>query len=274
MSDDHDETRQFSPFDDETQPDGTRPDEVVTPQPAEPSKGPHRQPNRPDSTSVMPPVDDDWAASRGRPSWLGRAEVRAPQPGSTDYPEPEWTTAADRDSGDRWWLPIVVGVVALVLLAGLGYGFYLLVQNSNDDDKPGPATSPSVLPTQTVPTTGMTTETTPPSTEPTTTPPTTTPPTTSPSTTDPTTDEVTIPALKGLSLAEAQAALQRVGVGYRLLYRASDAQPGTVIDSDPAEGQEVPPDTTVTLVISAARTTTPTATLTTGPTDGNGGNND
>ena len=34
--------------------------------------------------------------------------------------------------------------------------------------------------------------------------------------------------------------------------------PGTVIDSDPPEGQEVPPDTTVTLIIAAAQPTTPT----------------
>jgi hypothetical protein len=161
----------------------------------------------------------------------------------------------------------VVGIVALVLLAGLGYGFYQLVHNS-DDDQPGTATTPSVAPTETVPTSVAPTASTAPSTA-----PTTTTPTPTPSTTEPTTDEVTIPALKGLSLAEAQAALQRVGVSYRLLYRVSDAQPGTVIDSDPAEGQEVPPDTTVTLVIAAAQTTAPT-TSTTGPANGTGADDD
>jgi beta-lactam-binding protein with PASTA domain len=40
---------------------------------------------------------------------------------------------------------------------------------------------------------------------------------------------------------------------------SDDANPGTVIDSDPEEGQEVPPDTTVTLIIAAPPTTAPTA---------------
>jgi len=43
-----------------------------------------------------------------------------------------------------------------------------------------------------------------------------------------------------------------------------------VIDSDPAEGQQVPADTVITLIVAAAPTTpaTPTQTpTTTGPTD-------
>jgi beta-lactam-binding protein with PASTA domain len=56
---------------------------------------------------------------------------------------------------------------------------------------------------------------------------------------------------------------------YKLIYRDNDAPPGTVIGSDPAEGQEVPPDTTVTLVVAKAATTRPTATATTnGPAAG------
>jgi beta-lactam-binding protein with PASTA domain len=79
---------------------------------------------------------------------------------------------------------------------------------------------------------------------------------------------VTVPALRGLALADAQAALSRTGLSYRLIYRTSDAPPDTVIDSDPAEGQEVPPDTAVTLVVARGATTpsTGTATTTAGPT--------
>jgi beta-lactam-binding protein with PASTA domain len=66
---------------------------------------------------------------------------------------------------------------------------------------------------------------------------------------------VPIPALIGLSSADARQALDRVGLAYRLIFRPSDSAPaGTVIDSDPPEGREVPPDTEVTLVIASTAT--------------------
>ena len=76
---------------------------------------------------------------------------------------------------------------------------------------------------------------------------------------------ITVPALRGLPLADARAALNRTGLHYRVLYLNSTAAPGTVIDSDPAEGQEVPPDTRVTIVVAqqgGATTTTGAATAT------------
>jgi beta-lactam-binding protein with PASTA domain len=72
-----------------------------------------------------------------------------------------------------------------------------------------------------------------------------------------------VPALKGLSSQEARKALDRKGLNYRLRYVPSDSPAGTVIDSDPAEGQQVPADTVITLII-AAETDTPTPTATTG----------
>lgn len=214
--------------------------------------------NRPGSTAIMPPVgDDDWAPSRANPAWSGRAEVRPPQPGR-GYPEVDWTASTPTGSRDRWWMPIVVGIIALILLGVLGWAIYLILQDSGDET-PVPATSSSAAPAETV-----TTETTSPSAT-----PTTTSPEPVESTTDPTTAEITIPALRGLALADAQEALRATGLNYRLIYRqAPDVPPGTVIDSDPVEGQEVPPDTTVTLVIAAQPTTGPTGT--TEPTDGTG----
>jgi hypothetical protein len=216
------------------------------------------------STAIMPPVgDDDWAPSRANPAWSGRAEVRAPQPGR-GYPEVDWAAAAPPPQRDRWWMPIIVGIVALVLLAVLGWAIYLLVNDSDDNQSPPPpaTSSAAVTPSETAPTT----ETSSPSPTLTTTAPTTSP---TPATTEPTSGEVAIPALRGLALSEAQAALRTTGLNYRLIYRqAPDVPPGTVIDSDPVEGQEVPPDTTVTLVISAEATNTPTTpTATTGNPD-------
>ncbi|MEU8816429.1 PASTA domain-containing protein [Actinoplanes sp. NPDC048796] len=215
-------------------------------------------------TAVMPV--DDWAPSRANPAWSGRAEVRAPQPGR-GYPEVDWAAAdAEPPGRDRWWMPIVVGVIALVLLGVLGWAIYLIVQDDDSDDTPTPAVtmSSAAAPTRTATTaTSATTETTAPSTAP---PTTTTAPT--PTTTDPTDTEVTVPALRGLALAAAESALNETGLNYRIKYRAVNAPAGTVVDSDPAEGQEVPPDTVVTLVVAADAATTVPTTATTGATPG------
>jgi PASTA domain len=253
-----DETRQFPPFDDEDDatriqggagrdhPDaGPRSGDETRRMPADDEATALRPPvRRPDATSIMPPVDEAGAAA-----WAGRAEVRPPQPGFD--PEPEWGPPAPPESRGRWWMPIVVGIVALILLALLGWGIWLIVQ-AQDRNTPAPApavTTPIAPPESTEPTTE------PPTEEPTTTPP----------TTEPTATEVTIPALRGLSRDQAQQALSRRGLSSRLRFRTSnDAPAGTVIDSDPEEGQEVPPDTVVTLVIAAEPTTEPT-TSTNGP---------
>lgn len=250
MSDERDETRQFSPFDDATQVGGPPAGDAaaadqtratpVTPRPAR---------SDPAATTALPPVDD-WAASRGNPAWAGRAEVRAPRPGGPEYADDDWPAGPIREPRDRWWMPIVIGIVTLVLLGALGWGIYLIVQNSGSDQAPAPAPASAAVPQPAV-----TTGTAAPTTEPTTTAPTTTTATT------PTTDStaaIKIPALKGRSLAEAQSALGSVGLSYRLIYRSvGDAAPDTVIDSDPLEGQEVPPDTRVTLVIAARPQSTP-----------------
>jgi beta-lactam-binding protein with PASTA domain len=73
---------------------------------------------------------------------------------------------------------------------------------------------------------------------------------------------VDVPALRGLPLADAQAALARSGLKWRVIRRESDAEPDTVIACDPDEGQQVPSDTRVTLVVAIARpgtSATPTA---------------
>ncbi|MCO8277585.1 PASTA domain-containing protein [Actinoplanes sp. TRM 88003] len=224
--------------------------------------------DRPGSTAILPPVnDDDWAPSRANPAWSGRAEVRAPQPGR-GYPEVDWSASAPPPQRDRWWMPIVVGIVALVLLAVLGWAVYLLVNSDNEPTPVPPVTSSAAAttPGATVNTTAAETSTPTPT-------PTTTTPSADPSTTDPTSAEVVIPALRGLALSEAQAALRSTGLNYRLIYRqAPDVPPGTVIDSDPVEGQEVPPDTTVTLVVAAEATNTPATPTETTPIPGEGQN--
>ena len=210
-----------------------------------------RAPQR-DATSIMPPADPNWGASN--PPWAGRAEVRAPRPSAGDYTD-EWSSAPSGEPRGKWWMPIIVGIAALVLLALLGWGVWLIVQSS-DKNTPGPAATVTVppAPKTTAPTIAPTTKA----------------PSATPSTTDPTDTEVTIPALKGLSRQDAQQALSRRGLASRLRFVVSDDAPAnTVIDSDPAEGQEVPADTTVTLIIAVPPTTAPATTpSTTAPTVG------
>jgi cytoskeletal protein RodZ len=293
MSDERDETRSFSPFDDSTwaddatrpgrgrsddrfrrqsrtpdhrtQPQSGTPDDRTEPQSRTAGDSTRPQPRAvddptmvegpagrrmDDGTSVLPPA-------AAEPAWSGRAEVRAPQPSQTTYQqEVDWPSGPGPGRRDRWWMPIVVGIVVLVLLAVLGWGIYLIFQNAGkNNNSPGLAATTSAAP---APSTAATTESTEPSGA-----PTTTTPTPTASTTDPTTDSVAIPALRGLTVADAKAALSQEGFNStRVIYRPSSAQQGRVIDSDPEEGQEVPPDTTVTLVVAAPNTTTPTATNT------------
>ncbi len=214
-------------------PDGA--DDRTRPVPRSNQRGPS------DSTSIMPPVSGGPA---GNAPWAGRAEVRAARadpygadpygPGATS----DWSAGPPSEPRGKWWLPIVIGIVGLVLLALLGWGIYLIAQHQGDDSTPAPA--PTVAPTPTV-------------AVPTTAPATAAPTTAAPATTAPSPQEVTVPALRGLTQEAAQQALSRRGLSARLKFRATTEAPeGTVIDSDPPEGQDVPPDSVVTLIIASA----------------------
>ncbi|MEV7621540.1 PASTA domain-containing protein [Actinoplanes sp. NPDC089786] len=254
-----DQTRQFSPFDDDGDDDDrTRvrpghPDETTVNPSASadatrvnaPASADETRVNSSasvDATRVGEPVKDDGA-------WAGRATVRPPRPTREDWTSADdWATSSPREPRGKWWLPIVVGIVGLVLLGALGWGVYLIATNS-DEPSDSPAVPQISAPGVQTPRTTTTT---------TTNQPTTTPPTTEPTTTEPTgPTEITVPALLGLSQQEAQEALTRRGLKFRSIVRPSENPAGTVIDSDPAEGQEVPPDTVVTLVIAAPQQAPP-----------------
>ena len=264
MSDERDETRRFSPSDDTTPSDASQSgasQSGASQSDASPEGDATQISPRPDATSVLPPVTEEWEPSGAEPVWSGRAEVRAPQPSRTAF-DTDWPAGSVAQPRDRWWMPIVVGTIVLVMLAVLGWAIYLIMRSVGRDDSPAPASTSADATTAAATTTATTTPTTGPTT-----------PSATPPTTEPTMTEVTVPALRGLTLTEAKAALDRTGLSIRVIYRDSDAPAGTVIDSDPAEGQEVPPDTRVTLVIaarSAATTPTGTTTTRTEPAEGSG----
>ncbi|BFU48060.1 PASTA domain-containing protein [Krasilnikovia sp. MM14-A1004] len=210
-----------------------------------------------DATAVLP---SSGSAAGWGAAWGGRAEVRPPRPSAAmgDTRE-EWAIPAAREPRGRWWMPVLVGFIVVALLALLGWGVYQILRAvRHDDEVPAPVvTTSAAAPPSTAPSSAPSS---PPSTAPSSAPTTSTPATTEPPT------EVTVPALKGLSVQDARQALERTGLAYRIRFMRSDSPAGTVIDSDPAEGQQVPPDTTVTLIVaappasSAVPSSTPTGT--------------
>ncbi|MEH0985060.1 PASTA domain-containing protein [Micromonospora sp. CPCC 205556] len=259
MSDD----RQEPPADDATRPlppaadDGTRPLPPPGDRPAgQPldATAPHEPVDATarhepvDATRPLPPPADD--ATRRQPAavpaatvWSGRAGVPPPRP--ADYQEPvEWYAEDQRDR--RWWTPILLAILALLLLGLLGAGIWLALRAV---EEPGSDPAPPPVPSSAPVTTAA----------PTTTAPTTEPPTSPPTTTA--VDRVPVPPLTGVPRASAEAIMDRLGLSYRVRTRPSDDQrPGTVIETDPEAGELVRTDEVVTLFVAAAPPPTPSRT--------------
>jgi PASTA domain len=212
------------------EPDGVR-DEGPAPDETVPMRA-----AGPDQTAPMPAAGGTWS---------GRAGVPAPAPPRPPGPAPGWEHR-EPDDGRRWWAPIVIGLVALLLLGVLGFGLWLIFAANDGQTPSGPTPSTSA-----------------PRTTRSTKPPTTTrqpPPTTVAA-------QVPVPPLVGLKTVDAQAELDRLGLTYRLQFRPSDSPPGTVVSTDPGAGSLVPAGSKVTLVIATERKTTqpPTKPATTSP---------
>ncbi|MEU6072487.1 PASTA domain-containing protein [Micromonospora sp. NPDC047074] len=182
-----------------------------------------------DRTAAMPPE------GAGPAAWSGRAEVPPPRP--ADPREAEWY--AEEQGTRRWWLPILWGVVALLLLGLLGGGLWLALQSANDEPT-GPEPSPSA--TRPSPTTAAPTSAAPTSASP------SAPPTTSAA------PQLAMPPVVNLPLETAQAILDDVGLSHRVEYQTSDRPAGTVLRTDPEAGELVPDGEEVTLVVARAAT--------------------
>ncbi|MGC5660620.1 PASTA domain-containing protein [Micromonospora sp. WMMD723] len=263
MSDD----RQDPPADDATRPLPRPPDDATGRLPAADRTAPLPADRPPaggtspvDATARQEPVDatrplppaggSPPPGATDAPVWSGRAGVPAARAGDPGEPA-EWY--AEEQRGRRWWTPILLGVLGLVLLGLVGAGIWLALRavDTSSDGTPTP-------PPTAVPTTGAAPTTAPPSTPPTTGPP-TTPPTTAP-TTEPA--GIPVPPLVGLSQETAEALLGRLGLSSRVQTRESDRPPGTVLSTDPGAGQTVSPGDEVTLVVAAEPSVSPSGTAT------------
>ncbi|TDB70688.1 PASTA domain-containing protein, partial [Micromonospora sp. KC723] len=172
--------------------------------------------------------------------WSGRAGVPPPRP--SDYAEPMWY--GEEQGGTRWWTPILLGILALLLLGALGAGIWLALRATDErDDAPAPPPAPTRAPVTTAA-------------------PTSAAPTSAPASTPPATDavQVPMPPLVGLPRATAERILDRLDLPYRVETRESaDRVPGTVIETDPEAGALVSPGEEVTLVVAAATSPSPSS---------------
>ncbi|MEU8259617.1 PASTA domain-containing protein [Micromonospora sp. NPDC048999] len=181
------------------------------------------------------------------PAWSGRAGVPPPRPAGYDETGTEWY--AEEQAGRRWWMPILLGILAMALVALIGLGVWLALRAAQRDpgSPPAPSPAPTTAPEAT--------------TAPTTTAPSTSPPTTAPGT-PPTTmaaAQVPMPPLVGLPEAAARAALDLLDVPYRVERRPSDQPAGTVIETDPAAGGLIAGGNEVTIVVAEAGAATTAA---------------
>ena len=184
-------------------------------------------PRRPlDATAPQEPVG----------AWSGRAGVPPPRPAG--YPEPGAEWYGDEQAGRRWWMPILLGILALLLLGLIGVGVWLALRAADRNSDPGPAVPSISAQTSAAPTTAAPSSAAPSSS----------PPSTPPATTAPV--EVPMPPLVGLPEAAARAALDRLDLDYRVQRRASDRPAGTVISTDPEAGYPVSEDDRVTIVVA------------------------
>lgn len=193
---------------------------------------------QPDETRAMPQPDDTRAMPQ-QSVWSGRAEVpvgRPPAPTTMEWEQPP-------PNGGRWWMPILVGVIALALVGVLSYGLWLIA--TAEDETPPASPTATAAPNSAKPS-----------------------PTPEPSPT-PSPEEIEVPPLAGEQVADAQAMLDELGLRYRVRFEQTDEQePGTVIRTRPEQGSRVKPGTRITLIVAAAPPVTapptPSATATAG----------
>lgn len=200
-----------------------------------------------DETAEQAPTDETAVLPTAARAWSGRAEVRPPDAYQAAVraaaPQDEWAEPETVETGP-WWMPIVIAIVALLFLAVLAAGLWLLFRRTDEVPPVTPTFSvvPTVATTPSAATSG-------PSQQP-----------TSPSFTAPA--DVVVPRVTGLAEADARALLDSVGLSYRIEYVAtSDFAAGTVVTTRPSEGTAVPRGTKLTLVIAAAAPTHPEPSL-------------
>jgi hypothetical protein len=182
---------------------------------------------------MLPPVAE-VPEDRGA-RWAARAGV----PRAAVDEEEEWVPT--EEPGSPWWLPLVLGIGGLLLLALVGLGVYVAFHNRGNP-APVASTSPNVSPSPTPSPT--------PSLGPSPTP-----------SLSPSAATVALPDLRNVAVSDAQATLSQLGLNSTVVDQPDGAVPvGTVIGTDPAPGTPVALGSTVTLTVAVAPSPTPSLT--------------
>ena len=229
------------------------------------------RPDKPDATSKLPPIepaedttvvsgptidptaetvvggppapDAETVVGPAEPRWSARANVPAPgsapmRPSAPPQWQQEWPEE-DPYEGRSWLTPVIVGIVVLLLVAVLGVGIWLIYRSVANGQRSGGEPQPSLASSEA------------PSSPPSSAAPS---PTESPSPSAvPSIVEVTIPALRGDTAAEAMVKLRALGLEVRITEREDASLPvGQVLDSTPTAGSTVAVGETVTLIVAKA----------------------
>ncbi|WP_027342818.1 Stk1 family PASTA domain-containing Ser/Thr kinase [Hamadaea tsunoensis] len=187
-------------------------------------------------TTVLPGAagwsDDATRVSLPEDAWTGRAEVRPAGPGEEPAGE-EW---AEDESGRRWWLPLVIGIIGVLVVIAIILAIVLVRRNS--DETPSPVVS-----------TPAAASSAPASPSPQPSPS----PSPLPSSAGPTSVTVVVPNLVGHSLADATSQLTTLGLTWTIDYQDSTQQPdGYVLATSPTADSVMSPGQSVRLIVARA----------------------
>jgi hypothetical protein len=195
-----------------------------------------------DQTAPYAPLDDatearhDPDATQVVNAWTGRAEVRGPIP--PDDGE-EWTEQGPDEPGRRWWMPIFLGLLGLLVVIAAIVAATLLSRNNDNQPVPTTPATPSAAPT-------------PRSTSPSA-PQTNAPPSSAP----PTATTVVVPETFGDSEAVARGKLEAIGLVVHVMTQEDPvAKPGTVLATTPPAGSEVLSGSDITVIVARAMAST------------------
>ncbi|WP_238009701.1 PASTA domain-containing protein [Dactylosporangium sp. AC04546] len=201
--------------------------------------GPETPPHQPASEGPAPGETPPQEPTPDTERWTARANVRQPVP--QEYVEEE-----DPYQGRSWFTPVIVGIVGLLLFGALSVGLYLIYnatksgENAPGGPGPVPTTGSSAVPSPTQETSSAAPTSSPPATS-------SAPPA-----------AVTVPRLRGDSLAEATVKLEALGLGVAVERQVDGSlPPGEVLETRPGAGESVQPGGTVTVVVAMAPTRSP-----------------
>jgi hypothetical protein len=242
---DADATQIHRPADDATQVHRPADDATQIQRPADDATQVHRP--AADATRISDPVDETTALppEQPPPRWAARANV--PPAGAVPRrPAPEtWEdeTPEDPYGGRSWFTPVIVGIVALVLAAGLGTGIWLIYRATRDNT-PTADVSPSAE-VSSAPASSAPPSSPPPS------------PSASPSP-SPSPEGTPIPTLRGQTERSATDTLAGLGLNVTVQRRSDPTvEPGRVIDTNPPAGTTVAPGSTVILIVASTPSPSP-----------------